>query len=125
VAGMGLSLSPKWWRESVPPDCVPASSTVGPDVVRNTECSLEHTWFVLSSLLARRQDASLTTASAVGCVVFAENLAMAAGYSTGDIGLRATACAVVLFAALIHAFAPKLGVRIMVCWSPRSSMIWS
>lgn len=52
VAGMGLSLSPKWRRESIPANCVSATSTVGLGTVRNTKCSFEYTWFVFSLLSA-------------------------------------------------------------------------
>jgi hypothetical protein len=57
----------------------------------------------------------LTDTLAAGCVVFAENFALAVGYHGGDFGLRAIAAAAVLVVALMHSVVPRCGVRIMVC----------
>jgi hypothetical protein len=49
-------------------------------------------------------------------VVFAENFAVAIGVDVADMSLRLIAVGIVLTIALMHAFVPKWGVRIMVCW---------
>ena len=57
--------------------------------------------------------------SAGGCIVLAENLALASGYKTNDIGKRIIAIVVILFVTVIHSFAPRWGVRLNVRIRPQ------
>jgi hypothetical protein len=51
--------------------------------------------------------------------VFAENIALAFGYVSGDFGKRVIAITVILLVALMHSFIPRWGVKVMV-GSPQS-----
>ena len=52
--------------------------------------------------------------SASGCVVFAENGALASGDKTNDFGKRMIVIIAIFFVALIHPFIPRWGVQLNV-----------
>ena len=57
----------------------------------------------------------LMSSAAGGCIVFAENIALAAGYVSGDFGKRTIAIVIMICVTLMHSLTPRRGVQIMVC----------